>query len=345
MLDDKKFLEHTELFEKYILTNMEKSIENLNRYLFSNNDTPKIYITLLDKDSDKYSYFLFPIVEHEDDNVYVNKEYNKLIEIENTEYMGYYLLGEEKFRFIFTLQKDERFNEVIDKLYNSFLVSNVTFNSIDKRYTNRMYKIKIKSMIDDIENITDAKIVYNLDDSYLFNVNVYWNVNYEKLISKKNLTFMSDISYMYTLEKTKENFYLIDSTSDVVEDVINYDTHVEIYSSLPNIYLFNVFCIYPFDKRFISNYVDNVFENIKIRSLDSIKNIFSSKYGIKVSNPLYSSEDLSHLLVPNYDDKVIKFKTSYIYFKLEKFSSYEDVFHVVNFLNLNLESYEVRVYE
>lgn len=345
MIDDKKFLEHTELFEKYIMNNMEKSIENLNRYLFSTNETPKIYMTLLESNNDKYSYFMFPIVEHEHDNVYINKPYDELLEIENREYIGYYLLGEEKFKFIYKLKKDTRYSDVLDKLYNSFLISNINFNTLDKRYINRMYKIEIKEILDDIVDIQNAEIVYNLDQTYLFNINIYWNISSEKLISKKNLTYISDISYMYILEKEKDNFYLINSKSDLVDDVIIYDKYVEIYSRNPNIYLFNVFCIHAFDNRFIENYVDNIFPNIKIQSLESIKNIFLKKYNIIVTDPFYSNENLSHLLIPNYDDKVIKFKTCYIYFKLEKFSSYEDVFHVVNFLNLNLETYEVRIYE
>lgn len=344
MIDDKKFLEHTELFEKLIETNMKNSINNLRRYLFENSNIPRICFTLLKNGFTKYSYFLYPIEEFEKDNVYVDKPYYELKEIETKEYMGYYLLGEEKFYFIFTLEQDKRYYEKINKLYYSFLVSNICFNGLDLRYIYRMYKIKIQKILDTFEKIDEATIHYELDEDFIFDINIYWNIETKKLISKKNLTVISDISYMYILDKNEEDFYLINEDKSLIEDVVHYNNYVEIYSKNMNLYFFNIFNVKKFDDRFIEKFVESETENIEIISLNDMKRIFI-KNNVEVSEPIYENSNLSHLLIPNYNSQIFTFKKDYIYFKLKKYLTYDDVFNAVNILNLKLSNYEVRVYE
>ena len=345
MIDDKQFLEHTELFKKRIEENLKLGLENIKSLLFDVKTKPDIYFTILEKEHKKYSFFLNPMLESNEDEVYIDKPYYELKELENKEFIGEYVLGTERFRFIFTLEKDTRYIEKIEEIYFAYLLSNLEWDGLDLRYVNRMYKIKFKEFIDIIENVEEAKIEYNLDEDFKFNQTIFWNISEEKIISKKTLTRLDDIGYKYILDKKVETFYLVKDDIRNIDDILIYDEHIDIYSRKDDLYIFDIFKILPFDKRFVTKYIDNKIVEHKLISIEDIKKIFFKQYKIKILEIFYSNENLSHLLIPDYNQQIFKFKNSYIYIKLEKIACYEDVFFLVNFLNNKFEAFEVRIYE
>lgn len=343
-MDKKDFLEHTDLFENRIKNELDKGLSHLKELINNDTSIPNIYTCVLEKDNEKYSYFLFPMVQDVDDCVYIKKEYYELEDIEGMTFIGQYILGSEKFKFKFILEKDERFNEQVNILYKSFILSNLPWQSFDKRYINRMYRVKILEDIDYLEDKADAIIDYGLGDDYVFNMNIYWNIEKIQQISKKSLTILDEISYLYTLDKSNIDYYLLHEDERYIDDVLNYEDNVKIFSTKDDLYCFNILRVTKFDERFISNYTVN---NLKLRNIVSLKDIvkiFKVNYGITIKDLFYSNENLSHLIIPDYNKQILKLKNSYLYLKLEKIQNYDDVIHLVNYLNNNLTTYEVRVY-
>ena len=140
-----------------------------------------------DKEQKKYDYFLKKMIEEDNisqnskylDSVYIDIDYYNLLDIEDKVYIGEFILSNEVYRFKYKFTKDNRYDEKISSIYNSFLNSNLVWYSIDKRYINKMYRIEVLEYIDDISLISDIafcdlKLEYHLDSNIYLNKKIYW---------------------------------------------------------------------------------------------------------------------------------------------------------------------------
>ncbi|WP_068268275.1 hypothetical protein [Caviibacter abscessus] len=361
-IDKKEFLEHTKVFENHISNTLENGLLNLDyKILSQNKDSPCIYTVLLSKsEALKYDYFLKEIVEDENisiyskylDTVYIDKNYYDLLEMENNTYIGEFILKEERYVFKYILIKDERYDVCINKLYDSFMLNNLKWYSIDKRDINKMYRVKVIEYVDDItllENIPfeDIKIEYNFDNTISNYKKVYWNIGFETKLLNKEITRFNDIvAYKYILDKTKKDIYLLNENSSKIDDVCIYDTRIDVYSKYDNIYIFDMFHIFEFDFRFNFKYCKSIcgFNN-KIVGIESIKKFLYQTYKLKLTDFKITNKNIGHLIIPNYDNQIITYNLGYLYLKFEKIYSYEDLFHAINLLKLNINGYEIRVIE
>lgn len=361
-INKKDFLEHTKIFENHINSVLNEGLLHLDNMILSQNkDSPCIYtVALAYEESQKYDYFLKEMVEDEKisiyskylTSVYIDKDYYNLIEMENNVYVGDFILEEEKYRFKYILVRDKRYDVCIEKLYESFMLNNLKWYSIDKRDINKMYRVKVTEYIDDISllediDFRDIKINYNFNECIFTDKKVYWNIDIETKLLDKSLTRFGDIlGYKYTFNKLEKEVYLLSGNSSKIDDVCIYDTRVDVYSKYDNIYIFEMFHILEFDFRFNLKYFKSICNfNNKIVGTESLRKFFYNSYKLKLIDIKVSSENIGHLIIPNYDKQILNYTLGYLYLKFERIYSYEDLFHAVNVLRLNISAYEIRVVE
>lgn len=359
-IDKKTFLEHTSLFEKKIEKTISNGFNKLSHDLLNVNKTsPCIYTCVLDKDiSTKYDYFLKEMIENDNisqnskylDSVYIDIDYYNLLDIEDKVYIGEFILSNEVYRFKYKFTKDNRYDEKISSLYNSFLNSNLVWYSIDKRYINKMYRIEVLEYIDDISLISDIafcdlKLEYHLDSNIYLNKKIYWNVSFEpKLFSKELSRVDKSIVYRYKLDKSENEDYLIDENSSKIDDVCIYDNKIEVYSRYDNLYVFDIYNILNFDLRYDIKYSKSIPTKIfKVFSIDTINKFLDKSYNIKLREIKKEDNNNSYLIIPDYDKQIYKYTNGSLYLYIDKFNSYDDLFHAINLLKLSITEYDLRV--
>ena len=345
MIDKKDFLEHTRIFEDRIKKELNLGISELKSLITNDYELNNIYTCVLDKDDKNFDYFLFPIVKNNEEKVYIDKSLLEIQEIENKEYIGKFVSGEETCRFKYVFEKCKEYDEVILTLYNSFLVANYTWLGIDKRYINRMYKIKIIEYIDEFIDFVEYETVYNLDKDFKFNKEIFWNIDYRKIISKKSLTRLDEISYAYEIEKSADENILFDIDSSKVEDICSYKNKVILYSKYSNFNIFKVFRILKFDERLIKHFSKNFNKCNKIITLNHIKTFFENNSFIQVNKIFYSNSQINHISIVEYNPQILKRKIKYIYIEIKPIKYYDDLFYLLNTLRILVSHYEIRVYE
>lgn len=359
-IDKKTFLEHTSLFEKKIEKTISNGFNKLSHDLLNVNKTsPCIYTCVLDKDiSTKYDYFLKEMIENDNisqnskylDSVYIDIDYYNLLDIEDKVYIGEFILSNEVYRFKYKFTKDNRYDEKISSLYNSFLNSNLVWYSIDKRYINKMYRIEVLEYIDDISLISDIafcdlKLEYHLDSNIYLNKKIYWNVSFEpKLFNKELSRVDKSIVYRYTLDKSENEDYLIDENSSKIDDVCIYDNKIEVYSRYDNLYVFDIYNILNFDLRYDIKYSKSIPTKLfKVFSIDTINKFLDKSYNIKLREIKKEDNNNSYLIIPDYDKQIYKYTNGSLYLYIDKFNSYDDLFHAINLLKLSITEYDLRV--
>ncbi len=353
MVDKKTFLEHTKIFENVIIRRLDEGLNNM-KELISNTDytSPMIYTCVLNSVSD-YDYFLSKMVKEEDYNiysqylssVYISIPYYELLEISNNIYVGEFIVGDEKYRFEYILEQDTRYFDKIVELYKSFVMSNFKWWGIDMADILRMYRVKVISYIDDISLIEnmDFKISYGLNSNFSFSSSIYWNIIETVNIVKPYISVLDNVAYRYDISKELDSNYLVKEV-DLVEDIINYQEYISVYSKHSNIYSLELFKICPFDTRLIKDYRKSLPIPVPcVITLEKIKTYLKS-YGISVKNIYKSSENKSHLIIPNYNKHIHRIYTSYIYIEITGTIDYFALFLAINILQLEI-SLRIRVYE
>lgn len=345
IIDKREYLEHTKVFEKKIKQELKDGIEYLKSIITDNLEYHNIYTCILDKDNKDLDGFLFPILSKKDDRVYINKDYFELKEIENKEFIGKIYTDEEICRFKYVFEKCNEYDDIIQELYNSFLLSKYTWLNIDRRYIDRMYKIKILEYIDMYIDFVDYKIDYCLDNDFYFNKDVFWNIEKSQLIYRKNLTRLDEISYCYEFDNDDNISILFILNVDKLEDILYTKNKIMLYSKYSNLYIFDVFKIHKFNEFLLDDFSKNLKDYVKLTTLEDIKKYVEKNSNIKVKKVFYSNENINNIDIEDYKPLILKLKIKYIYIEIEKQKIYFDIVYITNVLRLLLPHYDIRVYE
>lgn len=357
MLEEKYFKEDIKIFEKSLNERLNTKLLKLENELFSISEkSPKIYNILLDKNKFDFSYILTEIVEEEKINlnseylesVYLDCDYYDLEKFENKIYTGYFFIDEVKYNFRYILEKDNRYEKEIEKLYKLFITNNIKWYGINMKYINRMYRVKIVEYIDDIsviDKIEPIYIEYNFEDRVKINLKPYWNIVNQKFVVKESLTILDSFAYKYELDKNENCTYLVNEKDELIEDVINMEKKLEVYSKFSNLYSFNILIIKNLNINIFKDIVANY--DYEISSEPNIENIkkYFKKNNIEIKTIKKVEKINNNLNIPNYNKMILKKIIAYIEVKLASHYDYDKVFNIVNILNLNLYMYEVVIYE
>ena len=243
-------------------------------------------------------------------DVFVNLDYFDREKIKNRVFEGYVYIDDFKYNFQFTLEKDIRYTDELEKRKDICILNNIELTYFPLYIFEHMYRIKLLSISDEI-SLNDIKYIKNCIFEYNFeeysenifvDKYIYWNIKKTSLISNSVIKASeNNIYYEYSFNlKNKEKYLVYEEEKNIFGLQLS-EEKIYIYSKEANKKIWNFYKILEYLDQ------DVEFTNmIELRYFTNIFNVNNIEKLIKSSR--FLNNNIEIIDINNHCDNYLYFK-------------------------------------
>ncbi|CAM3422775.1 hypothetical protein [Pseudostreptobacillus hongkongensis] len=243
-------------------------------------------------------------------DVFVNLDYFDREKIKNRVFEGYVYIDDFKYNFQFTLEKDIRYTDELEKLKDICILNNIELTYFPLYIFEHMYRIKLLSISDEI-SLNDIKYIKNCIFEYNFeeysenifvDKYIYWNIKKTSLISNSVIKATeNNIYYEYSFNLKNSEKYLVCEEEKYIFGLQLSEEKIYIYSKEANKKIWNFYKILECLNQ------DVEFTNmIELRYFTNIFNVNNIEKLIKSSR--FLNNNIEIIDINNHYDNYLSFK-------------------------------------